>query len=616
MQISDLYLLGNLEARIIPYLYPICNTEHQDLVSIATYNCDNYCRLSYRFTQEKSHNTVQLLSTNMSATVQRNPVGLGKLRKGSGVSETDAELAGKASDTAGDTANTGQGTVGNITGIDLSALKGLEIGEGGQVLGKDGHPLGRVIEGEPESLIGRTIGDNGEIQGDNDDITGRVEVLPEVAQETVDQTKGAATSLADLDGLPVSDGGVIKDKAGQDIGRVVEGDTQELLGYAPNSKGEILDGNGDLVGRVELIPKALKNIADDTKGFGKSAPSDVLDADKGVAQEVKSTADTAAPDPNDTKETLEGKLEDTQEKLENLPPLSTLEGFKCNKTGKIISPTGKPIGELVEGDPKKLARLGVTLDGAGQFWDSHGKVIGKAQTIPPEEFGEEPLFAGLDGLHVVQNGWIEDNRGKRVGRIVKGQPKEVLGRPVDEDGDVTDQYGNAIARVEYWEEPEEPIPEVIDLSKLDGLTCNKLGYVIGPQGVPVARVIEGNPKELAGKKIDDGQIWDGRKAVGRVELIPENEIQDKPEGPFSGLDNPVVNNNGFVEDAEGNVIGRVTEGNIKTLRGRTVDEDGDVLDKFGSVKGHAEPYEPPPEVEDDLSILEGKIVNKAGNVVS
>lgn len=531
------------------------------------------------------------------------------------MSETAAGLAGKASHTAG-----------NIAGIDLSSLKGFEIGGGGQVLGKDGNPLGWVVEGEPESLVGRTIGDNGEIQGDNGDITGRVELLPEVAQETVDQTKGAATSLADLDGLPVSDGGVIKDKAGQDIGRVVEGDAQELLGYAPNSKGEILDGDGDLVGRVELIPKALKNIADDTEGFGKPASSDVLDADKGVAQEVKPTADAAAPDLNDIKETLEGKredtkdlvagkLEDTQEKLENLPPLSTLEGFKCNKTGKIIGPTGKPIGELVEGDPKKLARLGVTLGGAGQFWDSHGKIIGKAQTIPPEEFGEDPLFAGLDGLHVVENGWVEDNRGKRVGRIVKGQPKKVLGRPVDEDGDVTDQYGNAIARVEYWEEPEELIPEVIDLSKLDGLTCNKLGYVIGPQGVPIARVVEGNTKELAGKKIDDGQIWDGRKAVGRVELIPDNELENKPEGPFSGLDNPVVNNNGFVEDAEGNVVGRVTEGNIKTLRGRTVAEDGDVLGKFGSVKGHAEPYEPPPEVEEDLSILEGKVVNKAGNVV-
>jgi hypothetical protein len=33
-----------------------------------------------------------------------------------------------------------------------------------------------------------------------------------------------------------------------------------------------------------------------------------------------------------------------------------------------------------------------------------------------------------------------------------------------------------------------------------------------------------------------GEIYDGKKVVGRVELIPEDEIESKPEGPFAGME--------------------------------------------------------------------------------
>ncbi|KAE8370364.1 hypothetical protein BDV27DRAFT_119668 [Aspergillus caelatus] len=531
-------------------------------------------------------------------------------------------LAGGLKDTAGALTKRGQQTVTNMTGVDLSLLKGLEISEWGQVLGDDGNPVGRIVEGEPQDLVGYAVGDNGEILDDDGDLIGRVEALPEAIQENTDQAKKAVGGLAELNGIPVSEAGFIKDEAGETIGKVVEGDAQDLVGYAPNEKGEIRDDEGDLVGRVEPVSKAASAVGSAT-GSQKS-DSQGTKSGKSVSQETTGEEDKAVSDTKDIEDTAEEKA-DAEEKVEDaeeqLPPLSTLEGLKCNKLGKIINPsTGKPIGELVEGDPKKLTRLGATLDDQGQFWDNRGNVIGRAQTLPQQEYSEEPPFAGLDGLHVVEDGWVEDNKGKRVGRIVEGEPKKVLGRPVDEDGEVTDQHGNVIAKAEYYEQPDEPEPEEpeeVDLSKLDGLTCNKLGYVMGPNGVPIARVVEGNPKELAGKEIDDGQIWDGRKPIGRVELIPENEREKKPEGPFAGLENLVVNKEGFVQDTDGNIVGKVTEGELKNLRGRTVDEDGDIIDKFGNVKGHAEPYEPPKEevIEEDLSILEGKTVNKAGNVV-
>lgn len=537
-----------------------------------------------------------------SPTPEQNPQStLGKLSLGrpgfSGISDTASGLAGQAKKTLGGTTQTAQDTANQATratGLDqgLASLTGLEIGQDGQVLSAEGNPLGRLAEGDPETLVGRTVADNGEVLDDSGQLVGRVEALPETMQGVTSQAQDAVGDLAGLEGLPVSEGGFIRDNTGQAVGKVVEGEAKGLVGYAPNSKGEIVDGDGDLVGRVEAIPQDVQDV-----------------------QDVHNAADGADGATNSEPATADNGINMLDNEFQSqLPPLSTLEGLKCNKMGKIIGADGKPIGELIEGNASKIAQLGATLDDAGQFWDTRGNIIGKAQTFEAPEDDDAP-FAGLEGLHVVEDGYVEDNRSMRVGKIVEGEPKKLLGRAVDEDGDVVDQHGTTIARAEPWEEPEEAKP---DTSALKGLTCNKTGYVVGQDGVPIGRVVEGNPKELAGKQIQDGQVWDGPKPAGRVELIPENEREKKPQGVFSGLQGLVVNKDGFVEDADGNIVGQVTEGDIKTLRGRAVDEDGDVLDKFGTTKGHAEPYEPPEEEgepQPDLSFLDGKVVNKAGNVV-
>ncbi|KAH3413366.1 hypothetical protein KXW09_006714 [Aspergillus fumigatus] len=546
------------------------------------------------------------------------------------------ETVDQADDKAEETTEQAKNTV-----TELANLDGLPVSEEGLIKNKDGQAIGKVAEGDPEDLVGYTVNDKGEIVDEDGDLIGRVELLPQEAQdvtdkareipeqaddaveqakdkaeETTEQAKKTVTDLADLDGLPVSEGGVIKDKSGQVVAKIAEGDAEDLVGYTLNNEGEVLDEDGDPIGRAEIVSQQAKDVTDGFDDTEKLAPEDQSTQEDVAKQAVESVQQQ---DVDDTAEKAESAADDTKEEAEEqLPPLSSLEGMKCTKSGKIVDPdTGKPIGELVEGDAKKISRMGAQLDDKGQFWDNRGNVIGKAKSLPVEDYEGEPPFAGLEGLHVVEDGWVEDENGKRVGKIVQGDPKKLLGRAVDEDGDITDKNGNVIAQAEYYESPDEPEPEKPDLSQLNGLKPNKLGFVIGPDGVPIARVIEGNPKELAGKEIDDGQIWDGRKPIGRVELIPEEERDKKPEGVFAGLDNLVVNKEGFVEDDEGNIVGKVTEGDPKKLRGRAVDEDGDIIDKYGNVKGHAEPYEPEEEEEEkpDLSVLEGKIVNKAGNVV-
>ncbi|KAK9852699.1 Protein of unknown function DUF3659 [Penicillium brevicompactum] len=719
-----------------------------------------------------------------SASGSAAPLG----RAASGLTGKAKGLAGKAKDTAEQGtetvkqgAETAQNGAKDVTEklpvpLDLSALKGLEIAEGGEILGQDGNPIGKVVEGDPEDLVGQTVGDDGEIVDEEGDLIGRVDILHDVAEQAKDAVPEEAqsklgevdlenviTDLAQLDGLPVSDGGVIKNAAGQIVGRIVEGDPEDLIGYTLNDDGEIVDEEGDAIGRVDLIPveeqkKAIEEAAGDVTDKVDGAKDDVedqyedaqdnLSVDEakdatsnveGTVNKAKSTANDAvdevedaasdvesdAPDLDDAKEAAEGTVDDNKINLEDnvdgvkdtaenaaedategadgaedtlddakktaedaaedttedvkdaaegvredaegtveaakdgaedaadgaqdtldeaqetadgavedaedavdeaqqeLPDLSTLEGLICNKRGYIINQaTGKPVGELTEGDPKKISKLGATLDNKGQFWDNRGNVIGKAKTLPIEDDeDDEGPFSGLEGLVVGEDGFIEDENSTRVGRLVEGDAKKLSGRGVDEDGEILDRKGNVIGRAERLE-PEEEEPEEAgpDFSAVNGLSCNKAGYVIGPDGFPIARVIEGNPKELTGKKIQDGEIYDGKNVVGRVELIPEDELESRPEGPFAGMESLFVTKDGFVEDDEGTIVGKLIEGDAKKLRGRAVDEDGEITDKYGNVKGRAEPYEVPEEEEEvpeeiDLSILDGKVVNKSGNVV-
>ncbi|PSR79281.1 hypothetical protein BD289DRAFT_375676, partial [Coniella lustricola] len=163
----------------------------------------------------------------------------------------------------------------------------------------------------------------------------------------------------------------------------------------------------------------------------------------------------------------------------------------------------------------------------------------------------------------------------------------------------------------------------IDYSILKGAKVNKLGYVVNDKGQAIGRIVSGITTHLIGRKCDEnGYLWnDSGKEIGRAEPIPDNELQEMLGAkPFESFEGNVVDAKGWVT-WEGQTVGKVIEGDIKALQGKTVDPDGEILDRYGNVIGKAERYEEPeeeaPEEEApiDMSALAGKRVNKAGNVV-
>ncbi|KAL1851651.1 hypothetical protein VTK73DRAFT_9387 [Phialemonium thermophilum] len=177
---------------------------------------------------------------------------------------------------------------------------------------------------------------------------------------------------------------------------------------------------------------------------------------------------------------------------------------------------------------------------------------------------------------------------------------------------------------EQEQEQEEPQPEEEpkDYSILKNAKVNKGGNLVNPDNKVVGRVKEGVLKDLVGKTADEnGNIWNSNgKIVGKAEPLSDDERQalEKEPSPFESFPDAVVDEDGKVVSG-GKAIGTVVEGDIKHLQGKSVDADGDILDRAGNVIGKAKRLEkepePEPEPEPDRSVLAGKRVNKAGNVV-
>ena len=130
--------------------------------------------------------------------------------------------------------------------VDLSALAGTTINKNGNAVNDVGTIIGRVVEGDVKSMIGKKVDGEGQIWDNAGNVVGRCELV-----------YGEDTSpdgpFSGFEGLQINKDGTVTTPAGDIVGRVVEGEIEKLLGHSPDDDGDITDKNGNTIGRAERL---------------------------------------------------------------------------------------------------------------------------------------------------------------------------------------------------------------------------------------------------------------------------------------------------------------------------------------------------------------------------
>ncbi|KAF0644761.1 hypothetical protein FPSE5266_11467 [Fusarium pseudograminearum] len=501
---------------------------------------------------------------------------------------------------------------------DYSLLKGKTVDKNGNLVDEKGHLFGKVVEGEIKQLIGLSSDDQGTIWDKTGKAAGKAEPLPE-------WERGEQKDFSILKGAIVDkEGGLTSDK-GDTIGKVTEGEIKQLVGLKSDENGKIWR-DGKVVGQAEPLPEwervqkkdrsILKGAVVDKEGGLTNDKGDTIG--KVVEGEVRQLVGLKSDE--NGKIWRDGNVVGQADPLEEWDRVqkkdrSVLKGSKVNKVGKLVDSNGNIVGKVVEGDLKEL--LGKRSDENGDIWNDSGEVIGKGEPVSASEREQKSSapFENFPDAIVESDGRVMYN-GEQVGEVIEGNPKELKGSKVDEDGDILDRRGNSVGKAKRWEAPEAEEEKPVDNSALAGKRVNKAGNLVSESGEIYGRVIEGNVQKLVGRMSDrDGNIRsESGDIIGKAELVSEGERGGKKDGPFAELKNCTVAKDGKVVNQAGETVGRLVIGDAKALVGRSVDDDGEIVDSNGNVIGKAERWEEP-EKEKSHNPLAGRKVNREGNVV-
>ncbi|KAF4958065.1 hypothetical protein FGADI_2695 [Fusarium gaditjirri] len=503
--------------------------------------------------------------------------------------------------------------------LDFSVLKNTTVDKEGNLVNEKGHLIGKVTEGEIKQLIGLTADEQGTIWDKTGKKVGKAEPLPE-------WERGEQKDYSILKGTTVDKNGNLVNEKGHLFGKVVEGEIKQLIGLTADDQGTIWDKTGKAVGKAEPLPEwergeqkdfsILKGAVVDKEGGLTNDKGDTIG--KVTEGEIRQLVGLKADE--NGKIWRDGKVVGQAEPLAEWDRVqkkdrSILKGTKVNKVGKLVDANGTVVGKVVEGELKEL--VGKRADENGDIWNDSGEVIGKGEpvSISEREDKSSAPFEHFPGATVESDGRVM-YQGEQVGEVIEGDPKQLKGSEVDEDGDILDRRGNTVGKAKRWEAPEAEEEKPVDNSALAGKRVNKAGNLVSESGEIYGRVIEGDIQKLVGRMSDrDGNIRsESGDIIGKAELVSEGERGGKKEGPFAQLKNCTVSKDGKVVNGAGEVVGRLVIGDAKALAGRAVDDDGEITDSNGNVIGKAERWEEP-EKEQKHNPLAGRKVNREGNVV-
>jgi hypothetical protein len=498
----------------------------------------------------------------------------------------------------------------------LSILKGLTVNKDGTLKNDDGVIVGEVYEGDTAKMARMMLmcDEEGNIK-----TTSGKKVLGKA--KTIAQEKPAEEEAPE----PAPEEPA-KDNPDLSIleGLVVDREDHKLYDLDGVAVGELVDGDADAIAR---------------RKYKCTAEGTFLDRKLKVVGSAK-LLDTATTEPEPEPE-AETKEEEAATPEPEPVDITILEGLPCEKDGQILDIAGIPIGKLVEGDAKVIAKRMYLCSSEGTFRDKKAKVIGRAELIQPEKpAAKEPenepeeeaekvdeskatttksrTLADLEGLSFDEDGriLIDD---VAVAELVDGDTSMIFRRKYvcNADGEVLNKTKKVIGRVELLTDetaekepaeeakPEEKPPSRT-LADLQGLTCDEEGMII-IDDVAVAKVIEGDVAIMFKRKYvctAEGEVLNKKKAVfGRVELLSEEKPEaEKPTEDAKEEEKPaevaptrtLADLKGLTCDEDGKIliddvlVAEVVDGDVKIIfkRKYACNEDGEILNRKGGVIGN------------------------------
>jgi len=184
-----------------------------------------------------------------------------------------------------------------------------------------------LVEGDVKALAGKMCDKLGFIRNEGGDIVGKAELVPEGDREGV-----KTGPFADFPGSTVTKDGKVTSPEHGVIGRIIEGDVKKLFGKQVDDDGDVLDKNGNVLGKAERWEEEEE----------EEAPKDV----------------------------------------------HPLAGLKVNKKGEVYDNNGELVGKLTEGLASRCA--GQKVDDDGDVVDQKGNGIGHVSLIDDIEPEVEP----------------------------------------------------------------------------------------------------------------------------------------------------------------------------------------------------------------------------------
>jgi hypothetical protein len=121
---------------------------------------------------------------------------------------------------------------------------------------------------------------------------------------------------------------------------------------------------------------------------------------------------------------------------------------------------------------------------------------------------------------------VRDSNKQAIGRLIKGNAKKLYGKSIDANGDILDTNGNAIGRIERYEEEEKEKRH----NPLTGRVINKEGNVVDENGDVVAKLTGGEATNCKGKEIDEDGNFLKSKGQFLGHITAPKDIPDPDPG--------------------------------------------------------------------------------------